>query len=74
MPPLDFNLFVGGWKNSELQAATVLLLLGVLLLKLEVLVMAQAGCFGEVESSALNDLSAATSSDGSDKLLLRQDC
>ena len=60
-------------EAAELCAATVLLLLGVLLLKLEVLVMAQAGCFGEVESSALNDPSSPTSSDGNDKLLPRQE-
>ena len=53
-PPSDLNFFAWGWKKDDIErAATVLLLRGVLLLKLEVSVTAdQACCFldGEVES------------------------
>jgi hypothetical protein len=59
--PSDFNFFAWGWKKDEVErAATVLLLRGVLLLKLEASVTAgQARGFlgGEVElsSSGRND-------------------
>jgi hypothetical protein len=55
-PPSDLNFFAWGCKKDVIErAATVLLLRGVLLLKLEVSVTAdQACCFlgGEVESSS----------------------
>jgi len=55
-PHSDLNFFAWGWKKDDIeQAATVLLLRGVLLIKLEFLVTAdQACCFlgGEVESSS----------------------